>query len=129
MAGSLEGKIALVTGAGSGIGRVSAEVFAAEGATVVAADIDFVAASATVIADVAVADVVLPCRRMGRGAPLLLEPVGVAFDRAAAEIERALPALDGALQQLPVHPHIRIGRVVLAQRTGAGDLRLPRVVE
>jgi len=39
MAGRLEGKIAIVTGAASGIGRASAALFAAEGATVIAADV------------------------------------------------------------------------------------------
>ncbi|QIN78517.1 glucose 1-dehydrogenase [Rubrobacter marinus] len=38
--GRLGGKVAIVTGAASGIGRVSAERFAAEGARVVVADID-----------------------------------------------------------------------------------------
>jgi NAD(P)-dependent dehydrogenase (short-subunit alcohol dehydrogenase family) len=40
MSGSLEGKVALVTGASSGIGRSAALAFAREGARVVAADVD-----------------------------------------------------------------------------------------
>ena len=35
----LEGKVAVITGAGSGMGRASAEVFVREGARVLAADI------------------------------------------------------------------------------------------
>jgi len=37
---ALAGKVCIFTGAGSGIGRASAALFAAEGATVVAADLD-----------------------------------------------------------------------------------------
>lgn len=46
--GLLEGKVGLVTGAGSGIGRVTAQVFAREGARVVVADWDEASAQETV---------------------------------------------------------------------------------
>ena len=36
----LEGKVAVITGAGSGIGRAAAKMFVAEGAKVVVAEID-----------------------------------------------------------------------------------------
>ena len=48
MARRLEGKVALITGAGSGIGRESAMIFAAEGAAVVAVDRDDQAGQQTV---------------------------------------------------------------------------------
>jgi NAD(P)-dependent dehydrogenase (short-subunit alcohol dehydrogenase family) len=48
MTARLADKVAIVTGAGSGIGRAASELFAAEGASVVAADIDPAAAQATV---------------------------------------------------------------------------------
>ncbi|HEY5251238.1 MAG TPA: glucose 1-dehydrogenase [Acidimicrobiales bacterium] len=46
--GSLEGKVAVVTGGAMGIGRASAEIFAREGASVVVADIDEVGGQQTV---------------------------------------------------------------------------------
>jgi NAD(P)-dependent dehydrogenase (short-subunit alcohol dehydrogenase family) len=48
MGGRLADKVCLITGAGSGIGQASARLFAAEGATVVAADIDLESARGTV---------------------------------------------------------------------------------
>jgi len=46
--GRLQGKVCVITGAGSGIGRATARLFAAEGARVVVADIDDKGARSTV---------------------------------------------------------------------------------
>jgi NAD(P)-dependent dehydrogenase (short-subunit alcohol dehydrogenase family) len=43
----LSGKVALITGGGSGMGRVASELFASEGATVVLTDVNDVAGAAT----------------------------------------------------------------------------------
>jgi NAD(P)-dependent dehydrogenase (short-subunit alcohol dehydrogenase family) len=46
--GRLDGKVALITGAGSGMGRAAAELFASEGAQVVVTDVDEVAGTGAV---------------------------------------------------------------------------------
>jgi len=48
MSGILHDKVGLITGAGSGIGRATAEIFAAEGARVVVSDIDEAGGAETV---------------------------------------------------------------------------------
>jgi len=47
MAGRLEGKVALITGAGGGMGREACLVFSAEGARIVALDVDAVGLAGT----------------------------------------------------------------------------------
>lgn len=75
--GRLAGRTALITGAGSGMGRSAAELFAAEGAHVVAGDRDAAAVEATVSA----------VRAAGGSA------IGVVVDvTRAAEVEAAVQA-------------------------------------
>ena len=90
--GKLEGKVAVITGAGAGIGRASALVFARQGAAVVVADLDVAAGegaasqirreggkAAFVQADVAESDQV---ERMVRSAVEAFGRVDVLFNNA-----------------------------------------------
>jgi NAD(P)-dependent dehydrogenase (short-subunit alcohol dehydrogenase family) len=80
----LSGKVAVVTGAASGIGRATALLFAAEGAAVVAADLDEAGASAVVAA----------IRERGGRAEAIRVNVADGAD-ARAMIERAATAFGG----------------------------------
>jgi NAD(P)-dependent dehydrogenase (short-subunit alcohol dehydrogenase family) len=97
--GRFEGKVVVVTGAGSGIGRTSAETFATEGAKVVCVDLESeaLAATAAEIGGAAVAGsvgepetwraVVEAARRLG--------PLG------AAHLNAGVYGWTGAIQDLP----------------------------
>ncbi|HLI67946.1 MAG TPA: SDR family NAD(P)-dependent oxidoreductase [Caulobacteraceae bacterium] len=83
MTGRLEGKVALVTGAASGIGRASAKLFAAEGAKVVAFDrVDGVKETAAAI-------------KAGGGDALALTGDAGAEDDVAKAVAAALESFGG----------------------------------
>jgi NAD(P)-dependent dehydrogenase (short-subunit alcohol dehydrogenase family) len=86
--GKLEGKVAIVTGAGSGIGRASARRLAGEGASVVVADIN---------ADTAAETVALIDKDGGRAAP---QWVDVSDEAAISAMVEAAVSTFGGLQLL-----------------------------
>jgi NAD(P)-dependent dehydrogenase (short-subunit alcohol dehydrogenase family) len=100
----LEGKRAIITGAGSGIGRASAQLFAAEGASVLAADICAAAVEETVAA----------IAKAG-GTALAVAADAGAEDDVKRLVERAL-AVWGGLDIVHANAGISGGRVPLFEQ-------------
>src|SRR5262245_61708841 len=63
------------------------------------------------IADVAVAHIVQPDRRRWLSAPLGLEAIRIAVNRAPPKVELRLAPADRTLEQMPVHDHVCIRRI------------------
>lgn len=80
MSGRLAGKVAVVTAAAHGIGRASAELFAAEGATVHAVDIDEAALAGLAACEIHRAD--LTDAQAIAGLPASIGPVDILFNCA-----------------------------------------------
>src|SRR4029079_9308027 len=134
----LKGRVAIVTGAGSGIGRAGAAILAREGAAVVVADRDAAAGATTAqaITDAGGRAMAIPTD-VGSDAALerLVAETLAAFGRidilhshAGIQVEVPLETVDpagmDASWQINVRAHFRLARLVMpAMRTqGAGSI-------
>ena len=128
----LAGKVALVTGAGAGIGRASAEAFAAGGASVVVVDLDEAAAivtaqriraaegvAVTVQADVSLAADV---RRMFDEATRIFGGVDIVHNNAGLISGEPLWP-DGSLERVAAVIAVNLGGVAMGTQQGIVELR------
>lgn len=124
----LAGKVALVTGAASGIGAATAALFAAEGAQVLAADIvpmDDAGAARTVVLDVRSEEdwrAAIGAAMDGFGRlDILVNCAGVNADPAAPEADQTPDVL--ALGEVPAVMGINLGGTILGCRHGVAAMR------
>ena len=117
--GELDGKVAVITGAGSGIGRAAVDVFAAAGATVVAVDLDPVGAeaAAAAVGGVAVAGSVADPATWDA----VLEAAAAHGGPHIAYLNAGVYGFGGAIDELPIDVYERtvaanIGGVVMGVR-------------
>lgn len=103
----LEGKVAVITGGGSGIGRACAESFAANGATVVIADVSVESGEA------AAAELT-----HGFGSPVRFQRADVSRPADARELVKSTEAAFGSIHILVNNAGINIPRLLMDPRGG-----------